>query len=244
VQIHRSRLHVHNLEDRTTPASAVDLYASAIQMQATASFLAHVAQDFEWMDHPTARPIVQDFLTGVYEQSRDYYNQADGGPMAGVALFNMSFTSSIGDIFGFAVALPPDAPTTPPGPPADSGMTNTMPNINAPQWVLQQNGLKTWDIVTGTGDAVVAGDSITVFYTGWLASNGTVFDSRRSPADPVPFQLNNLIEGWKQGIPGMQNGGIRRLFVPAALGYGAAGSPPNVPPDADLVFEIKMISHS
>jgi hypothetical protein len=128
--------------------------------------------------------------------------------------------------------------------PPDSGMTDTMPDPNAPEWVAQANGLKTWDVVTGTGAAVQAGDSITVFYTGWLASNGTVFDSRRSPADPVTFQLNNLIQGWQQGIPGMQNGGIRRLFVPSALGYGSAGSPPNIPPDADLVFEIKVISHT
>jgi FKBP-type peptidyl-prolyl cis-trans isomerase len=126
--------------------------------------------------------------------------------------------------------------------PTDAGMTNTMPDVNDPSWVAGANGLKTWDVVTGTGTPVTASSSITVFYTGWLASDGTQFDARRSPSAPITFALSGLIQGWQQGIPGMQPGGIRRLFVPAALAYGAAGSPPNVPANADLVFELKLIS--
>jgi FKBP-type peptidyl-prolyl cis-trans isomerase len=123
-------------------------------------------------------------------------------------------------------------------------MTDTMPSPTDPSWVaVGAQGLKTWDVVQGSGTPVAAGDSITVFYTGWLASTGTKFDSRRSPAAPATFALTGLIQGWQQGIPGMKPGGIRRLLVPAALGYGAAGSPPNVPANADLVFEIKLISH-
>lgn len=124
----------------------------------------------------------------------------------------------------------------------DSGMTNTMPSPTDPAWVAGANGLKTWDVVVGTGTPVTAGQSIKVFYSGWLASNGTLFDSRRSPAAPADFSLTSLIQGWQQGVPGMKPGGIRRLFIPAALGYGAAGSPPNVPPNADLIFEIKLVS--
>jgi hypothetical protein len=204
----------------------MDLYAGA-------AFLERNGEDLDWMAHPSARPFVQGYFENLYEHALDYGVPA----MADIAL-------AVGSWLGFSVAPPPEPGAPPTSPPADSGMTNTMPDINSPLWQLQQNGLKTWDVVTGTGDPVVAGDSITVFYTGWLASNGTVFDSRRSPANPVTFQLNNLIEGWKQGIPGMRNGGIRRLFVPSAIGYGQAGSPPNIPPNADLVFEIKVISHT
>ena len=96
----------------------------------------------------------------------------------------------------------------------------------------------------GVGAPLAAGGSVTVFYTGWLAANGTKFDSRRSPAAPATFALSGLIQGWQQGLLGMKPGGIRRLFVPAALGYGAAGSPPSIPANADLVFEIKLISHT
>src|SRR5262249_49938940 len=117
---------------------------------------------------------------------------------------------------------------------------------NDPNWVAHgTSGLKTWDIVQGHGAPVAAGDSITVFYTGWLAAGpGTKFDSRRRPAAPATVNLSRLIQGWQKGIPGMKPGGIRRLFVPSALGYGAQGSPPNIPPNADLIFEIKVISHT
>jgi FKBP-type peptidyl-prolyl cis-trans isomerase len=123
-------------------------------------------------------------------------------------------------------------------------MGTSMPDINSPLWQPMANGLRVWDVVEGKGAPVAAGDSITIFYTGWLAANGTQFDARRSPADPITFDLDNLIQGWQQGIPGMEPGGIRRLHIPSALGYGADGSGTSIPPNADLVFEIKVISHS
>jgi FKBP-type peptidyl-prolyl cis-trans isomerase len=123
--------------------------------------------------------------------------------------------------------------------PTDAGMTDTLPDKDAPDWVTLPSGLKTWDVVVGQGDAVQTGDSIQVFYTGWLL-DGTVFDSKRSPATPASFALSGLIQGWQQGIPGMKPGGIRRLYVPSALGYGVNGSPPNIPANADLIFEIKL----
>jgi FKBP-type peptidyl-prolyl cis-trans isomerase FkpA len=119
-------------------------------------------------------------------------------------------------------------------------MTNTRPDPNDPNWVSQANGLKIWDIQTGSGSPVQTGDSITVFYSGWqVDAPGTLFDSRRSPADPATFALAGLIQGWQQGIPGMLPGGIRRLYVPAALAYPNGGGP-----SGDLIFEIKLISHT
>ena len=64
----------------------------------------------------------------------------------------------------------------------------------------------------------------------------------RTKAQAVTFDLDSLIQGWKLGIPGMRPGGIRRLYIPAALGYGAAGSGTSIPPNADLVFEIRLLS--
>jgi hypothetical protein len=141
----------------------------------------------------------------------------------------------------------PDDDTDPPlNPEDDSGMSDTLPSLTASEWRTTESGLRIWDVVEGTGEAAVAGGNVTTHYTGWL-TNGTVFDSSRTnlatrpgvTGEPIEFSLNGVIEGWQEGIPGMKVGGIRRLFVPSALGYGPAGQG-NIPPNADLVFEIKL----
>jgi FKBP-type peptidyl-prolyl cis-trans isomerase FkpA len=240
----RFRPRLESFEDRFTPAA--DLSA-AHQAMAGAAFLRAVSADPGWMFNPALEGLVQRVLREVYNSSQAAASAwGGGGGIEAIAEANMAMAQQYGDAIGIQV-IPVAAPAPPaPTPPAtDAGMTSTMPDPNASNWVaLGAQGLKTWDIQTGAGDPVQAGDSITVFYSGWLASNGTQFDSRRSPSAPATFVLNNLIQGWQQGIVGMRPGGIRRLFVPAALGYGANGSPPNIPPNADLVFEIKLISHT
>jgi FKBP-type peptidyl-prolyl cis-trans isomerase FkpA len=88
-----------------------------------------------------------------------------------------------------------------------------------------------------------------VFYTGWLTdANATVFDSARTENQPASFTVvaatpttPGVIEGFREGLIGMQPGGIRRLLIPPDLGYGAAGSPPRVPGNATLIFEVKLV---
>jgi FKBP-type peptidyl-prolyl cis-trans isomerase len=74
-------------------------------------------------------------------------------------------------------------------------------------------------------------------------NKGSVFDTSLQPGR-APFQFvlgaGSVIQGWEQGIPGMKVGGIRRLIVPPALAYGASGSPPSIPPNATLLFEIRL----
>lgn len=102
--------------------------------------------------------------------------------------------------------------------------------------------LKIVDTVPGSGDAVVkASDTVTVDYTGAVASTGTIFQSSKDTGQPVSFPLSGVIPGWTQGVPGMKVDGTRRLFIPAALAYGA--TPPQgsgIPANADLVFDITL----
>jgi FKBP-type peptidyl-prolyl cis-trans isomerase len=112
---------------------------------------------------------------------------------------------------------------------------------NAAWKALGSEGLKVWDLTTGSGTAVQAGQSVECHYSGWL-TDGTPFDSSKGRGVPITFSLNGVIKGWQQGIPGMQPGGVRRLVIPGALGYGARGFPPVIPANATLVFEVELIS--
>ncbi len=101
--------------------------------------------------------------------------------------------------------------------------------------------LQTVDSAPGSGDSVKSGDTITVDYTGAVASTGVIFQSSKDTGQPVSFPLSGVIAGWSQGIPGVKVGGTRRLLIPANLAYGA--NPPSgsgIPANADLVFDVTV----
>jgi FKBP-type peptidyl-prolyl cis-trans isomerase len=100
--------------------------------------------------------------------------------------------------------------------------------------------LQITDTVAGTGAEVKAGDTVTAHYTGALAKDGTIFQSSLDTGNPFTSPLANLIQGWQVGIPGMKEGGTRRLVIPAAQAYGATERP-GIPANSDLVFDIQLI---
>jgi len=103
-----------------------------------------------------------------------------------------------------------------------------------------QSGLKIHDFNEGSGATAEAGDRVTVNYTGWLRSDSTRFDSSIGRG-PFEFQIGGrVIDGWNEGVQGMQVGGERQLVVPPELGYGASGRGA-IPPNATLIFEIEML---
>lgn len=120
-------------------------------------------------------------------------------------------------------------------------------SVDDPDLKELEPGVKYRDLREGTGDPCPKGATVKINYTGWL-SDGTIFDSTKSTKDkdksgkPVEFALGSLIQGWQIGIPGMKPGGSRKLVISPEKGYGAAGSPPKVPPASTLIFEVELVA--
>ena len=103
------------------------------------------------------------------------------------------------------------------------------------------------DLRAGTGAAAATGQTLSVNYTGWFYDaskadqKGLIFDSNRGRA-AFSFSLGTgaVIDGWDQGLPGMQVGGLRRLVIPPSLAYGPSrrGS---IPPNTTLLFEVELL---
>jgi FKBP-type peptidyl-prolyl cis-trans isomerase FkpA len=110
------------------------------------------------------------------------------------------------------------------------------------EMITTPSGLKYQDLVPGNGDAAKAGQTVEVHYTGWLTS-GAKFDSSKDHGKPFSFRLGagRVIQGWDEGVAGMKIGGKRKLWIPSALGYGREGSPPVIPPNAELIFEVELL---
>lgn len=106
--------------------------------------------------------------------------------------------------------------------------------------VTTPSGLKIQDLKVGDGPSPKPGQTVTVHYIGWL-EDGTEFNNSRKLGRPAQFRIGELIKGWDEGLSTMKVGGKRVLYVPSNLAYGVKGSPPNIPPNANLKFEIELL---
>lgn len=107
--------------------------------------------------------------------------------------------------------------------------------INA---TVHASGLNYEIINPGSGATPGLGSTISVTYTGKLL-DGTIFDSRTSP---IEISLANAIDGWKIGLPLIQEGGVLRLIIPSSLAYGCVGAGSGViPPDAIIYFDVTLV---
>ncbi|MFI5274677.1 MAG: FKBP-type peptidyl-prolyl cis-trans isomerase [Ktedonobacterales bacterium] len=113
-------------------------------------------------------------------------------------------------------------------------------------------GLKYVDIVVGCGQQAQKGDTVTVIYSGWSASDGKLFDSSLLH-DPKTFQITSPlgadqaqeIPGLNIGLIGMKVGGTRRLILPPALAYGAKGDDGlGIPPNATVIYDVTLVAVS
>ena len=94
----------------------------------------------------------------------------------------------------------------------------------------------------GIGKKIVNHSWVQIEYTG-LFVNGEVFDTNVGKDKPLVVQIGmrEVIPGFEQGIIGTNKGTIRKIKIPPELAYGKKGSGNIIPPNADLIFEFKII---
>lgn len=102
------------------------------------------------------------------------------------------------------------------------------------------SGLKYRVLRQSDGRKPKASNTVTVNYRGWLDS-GKEFDSSYKRGEPISFSLGGVIPGWTEGMQLIGEGGMIELWIPPNLGYGAAGSPGSVPPNATLHFVVELL---
>jgi len=105
------------------------------------------------------------------------------------------------------------------------------------------------DTNLGEGAEAQAGQTVIVHYTGWLfdenapENKGAKFDISLDRNEPFDFPLGGgrVIKGWDEGVAGMKEGGTRTLVIPPEMGYGPRGAGNVIPPNATLVFDVKLL---
>ncbi|XP_017890635.1 46 kDa FK506-binding nuclear protein [Ceratina calcarata] len=103
-----------------------------------------------------------------------------------------------------------------------------------------EGGVQIEELKIGSGPLAKSGKFISVYYVGRL-KNGKKFDAT-TQGEGFKFRLGKgeVIKGWDVGIIGMKVGGKRRITIPSAMAYGAKGSPPVIPGNSTLIFEVEL----
>lgn len=114
-------------------------------------------------------------------------------------------------------------------------------NKTAPGVKTTASGLQYQVVSQGTGARPGPNDTVEINYTGTFV-DGQVFDAsaKHNPPGAAKIPLAGVIPGFREGLQLMQVGGHYKLFIPAALAYGAEPQPP-MPPNATLIFDVTLV---
>lgn len=102
-------------------------------------------------------------------------------------------------------------------------------------------GVQIEDLKVGSGPVAKPGKVVMVYYEGRLKQNNKMFDNcAKGPGFKFRLGAKEVISGWDIGVSGMKVGGKRKIICPPAMAYGAKGSPPVIPPNSTLIFEVEL----
>ncbi|MGC3948519.1 MAG: FKBP-type peptidyl-prolyl cis-trans isomerase [Chryseolinea sp.] len=79
---------------------------------------------------------------------------------------------------------------------------------------------------------------VEVAYKGSMLEDGRVFDQ----APKAAFPLAGVIRGWQYAVPLIGVGDSATFYIPSGLAYGPQGMPGGIPPNAILIFDVKLLN--
>lgn len=241
------RLTMESLDDRCLPSVTPDMVYSALVHQEVV--WAELEGVIEKLNEPKTEMTLGFLPTHLRERAissqsdvailADYLHALQSNPNSDPHLVGMiamaEYTASVNAGYAEFYALAYGAP-------------HRLPfSLSDPSWVTVSgsNGVRIWDVSvdagvdfgTGTGTGLALGNTFTATYTGYL-TDGTIFDS--NTLNNTVLSTSSLIKGFVAGLQGMKVGGTRRIDIPASEAYGANPPSSSIPPNSELVFEVKL----
>ena len=105
--------------------------------------------------------------------------------------------------------------------------------------IKDPSGLRYLILQEGTGKKPTLNNTIEATFQGRLLETGVIFDQATVPAS---FPMPAVIRGWQIGFQLFGEGTAAVLYIPSGLGFGKTGSGATIPPNANLIFEVELIT--
>jgi FKBP-type peptidyl-prolyl cis-trans isomerase len=105
------------------------------------------------------------------------------------------------------------------------------------------NELVERDLIIGTGPTADWRKEVVINFVGFDYGTGGVTGNSWEKGKPSDFEMRSVftLDGLRKGMVGMRAGGRRELIIPPNLAFGSAGAPPEIPPNATVVYVVDLL---